>query len=81
MSNINEVKRFAGRRMDIRIVEFVNQPGTYWIQYQFSKKNDKWLNYIWSDYKKGSEANLNGGRFWDIKDAIPYAKRKLANNN
>lgn len=74
------VKVFPGKRMDIRIVR-MNAGGHYRIQYQYSKRRDKFLNYIGSDFRKGSLAEQVDGRFYELEDALPYAKRALRRNN
>ena len=76
------VETYHGRRMDIRVVAVERFGGVqYKVQYQYSKKNNTWLNYTSLDYNKGSEANDNCGYFYNISKAKAAARRKLNNNN
>lgn len=68
-----------GKRMDIRIIE--TRFERYVVQYQYSKKNDIWRNFIWTDYRKGSTGEREGGFFFELADAKRAAKRKHQDNN
>lgn len=78
------VEVYVGSRMNIRVVKNVGNgvyAGTYRVQYQYSKKNDTWLNYIGSDFRKGSEGFINDGNFETLSKARATARRALRNNN
>lgn len=66
------VETFPGDRMDWRVIKWDRYFNAYQVQYQYSKKNNTWLNHV----KPGNNA------FFDtLAGARAAAKRGQKRNN